>query len=248
MRKKKLVSVLAVLVFACVVSISAARQVFPVEFREVEVTPEILEKFNLQTLRTSGKNRNLTWTSPTAYHAVCSIGGEKREYWSLPYVVYSYSDVSSADSVWTATFKVAEYSQIGDKLHYGKNVFKYNNIKLAFRCGDNATFLRTFQSGRTLENKDSEAELTGGGLANRLTTEAGGTLDGRYVLKACTDYNGEEGKGDYFSYQGVLSSEVSGKNADDEGTLLIEFDRSSSFNSAVEHVEQRIPLPYSVRP
>ncbi len=272
MRKNKLFLIAMAMMFVWVLGFSACRREQPVEFHEVEVTPEILEKFDLPEPRTVENNVWLTWTNETAYYAAFQRDGERCEYWSLPYVEYRYSDVSSGNTTWEAIFKIAEYCQVGEQIYYGENVFEYNNVKLAFRCGDNAAFIRTYQGGKTLENKNSEEDLAGGWLANRLTTEAGETLDSRYVFKTCTDHEGETGKGDYFLYEGILSyvapkgaigteeaMDTEGTagtegamdtegTADTEGALLIEFDMRSSFDSAVEHVEETILLPYSVRP
>ena len=70
------------------------------------------------------------------------------EIWSLPYIEYKHTNVSSADSTWIASFKVSERVDIDGTMHAGTpNPFVYKNLKIALAAGANTTFIRTFQEG-----------------------------------------------------------------------------------------------------
>ena len=130
-----------------------------VEIKELETNDEILNELGLNSIQPMGLNTWTTWLNPTTYYSEFYIGSDHCQCWSLPYVEYRHANVTSSDSTWAASFKVAEHTKIGSYTEHGNNVFEYRNLKMAFACGDKTTFIRTFQEGRVYDDS-----VIGGGL------------------------------------------------------------------------------------
>lgn len=117
------------------------------ETKELETSEEILSSLGL-TVQSRALNSWTTWNNPTTYYDAFYIGADYVQCWSLPYVEYRHTNVTSQDSTWAVSFKVAEHMSVGGTIYYGNNVFEYRNLKLAFACGDKTTFMRTYQEGK----------------------------------------------------------------------------------------------------
>lgn len=120
--------------------------------KEVPTDSAILQKLGLNT-QARAADTWTTWTNSTTYSHSFSFMGEDYYCFSLPYVEYLYTGASSG--TWIASFKVAEHVSVSGRTLYGNNVFEYHNVKLSFGCGDNTTFLRTFQQGRVRKTSNS---------------------------------------------------------------------------------------------
>ncbi len=114
---------------------------------EIPTNDSTLQLFGIDS-QSRAVNETTCWYNSTIYQHSFTYMGELYKSYSLPYVEYRYTDVTSADSTWWASFKIMGYTTIGDTTLYDSNVFEYKNIKLAFACGDNSTFIRTYQQGR----------------------------------------------------------------------------------------------------
>lgn len=69
------------------------------------------------------------------------------EIYSLPYINYSYTNVSSSDATWQVEFRIAERVEMNGIVISSGNAFTYHNVKVAFAGGANTKFIRTYQSG-----------------------------------------------------------------------------------------------------
>lgn len=148
---------------------------------EVETSAELLDELEMPN-ETRGLNTWTKWTNPTIYKDEFYVGADKTTCYSLPYILYRHTNVTSADSTWGASFKVAEHTKIGKYTYHGNNVFEYRNLSIAFACGDRTTFLRTFQEGRMTDykaiimgKKKAASEITIAKLQNIVSTVPYGT-------------------------------------------------------------------------
>ncbi|QNU66511.1 hypothetical protein EHE19_016875 [Ruminiclostridium herbifermentans] len=120
----------------------------PTEIKNISTDKEIMQKLGIPTTKKRALGGYSTWANPTTYYKAFYVGNDYTQCYSLPYLEYKHVNVASQDSTWTAAFKVAEHTQVGNYTYYGNNVFSYRNLQINFGCGDKSTFVRTFQEGR----------------------------------------------------------------------------------------------------
>ena len=120
---------------------------------EIPLSEEISEKLGLSA-DTRGLNYYSTWNSQVS-RLEYDVSSEHYEYLSLLYVVYRHANVSSSNSSWIASCKVAESSSMTyydtEQVTYGINPFRYRDISIAFACGDKSTFIKSYQEGRVVD-------------------------------------------------------------------------------------------------
>ncbi len=116
-----------------------------------EDTSLMEEVSDIPVVQGKGTGKWNVWKYPTPFEAEAEIAGVSARCVSLPYLEYKYTDVSSGDSEWMMQFKVDEYTEIGDKHEYGRNVFEYRNLKMIFAGGTKTCFLRNFWDGNMYE-------------------------------------------------------------------------------------------------
>lgn len=119
---------------------------------EVPTNNEILEELGLND-RSRQVNTWMLWTDSRTYINTFYIYETQYTSVSLPCVEYRYTNVTPQDSTWVAAFKIAEHLTIStpgypDEICHGNNVFEYRNVSITIGCGDNTTFLRTYQEGK----------------------------------------------------------------------------------------------------
>ena len=124
---------------------------------EVSTDEAILREMGLNTLSREA-NTWSTWINSRTYVNTFYIGEYTYTSYSLPYVDYRYTNVISQDTTWVASFKVSEHLNVSspyedDQKYHGNNAYDYTNVRLVFGCGDNSTFVRTYQEGRMRENE-----------------------------------------------------------------------------------------------
>lgn len=131
---------------------------------EVPTNDAILEELGLNDLSRE-VNTTMLWTDSRTYINTFYIYETQYTSISLPCVKYKYVNVTPQDSTWMASFTVSEHLTIStpnypNEIYYGDNVFEYRNVKLVFGCGDNSTFIRTFQDGRVIDTtKAADSQL-----------------------------------------------------------------------------------------
>ena len=131
-------------------------KVVDVTITEVPTNDAILEELGLlDSSRTV--DTWTTWTDSRTYFLTFTNLNQEYTSISLPYVDYRYSNVTSSGGRWIASFEVAEHTSTtnayGDSLSFhGDNAFRYRNLKLAFACGDNTTFVQTYREGRIIDS------------------------------------------------------------------------------------------------
>lgn len=142
------------------------------EMTELPTDTDMLLKMGLLKNTTKALNSWTLWNNPTTYYYAFYLGSDFVQCYSLPYVEYRHTNVSSGDSTWAASFKVAEHTTIGGITYYGNNVFEYRNLKIAFACGDKSTFIRTYQAGRVYDNSGLVIKDVGKSIAVSLLNKA----------------------------------------------------------------------------
>lgn len=92
------------------------------------------------------------WVHSNTYYASFYIGDEYYQCYSLPYGSWKASDISSSDTTWTSSFKIAEHcSMNGITYRSLENPFKYSNIRMTNVVGNKSTIVRTYIDGRMVD-------------------------------------------------------------------------------------------------
>ncbi len=115
--------------------------------KKVPVDNSILQQLGIE-ISSKALGSLTTWTNPYMFVDEFYVGLDAASCTSLPYVEYKHTNVTQADSTWMAYFKVAEHMNVAGNTYYGNNVFEYRNLRMAFACGDNSIFIRSFQNGK----------------------------------------------------------------------------------------------------
>lgn len=125
------------------------------EIKEIPADEENLKSMGIFSSAREA-NKWMRWVNSEIFEDSFYIGADYVVCRSLPYVDYRYSNVSSQDTTWVASFKITENMKVGNNYYYGTNVFEYRNLSIKFGCGDNTTFLRTEQQGRMCKYSNKE--------------------------------------------------------------------------------------------
>lgn len=127
-------------------------KVMDAKVSEVDATEENIRMLGLTSItREAGAWE--TWVNNRVYVNTFYIYETRYTSTSLPSVVYRYNNATSDEATWVASFKLSECLTVTDpyserETYYGNNAFDYRDIKLVFGCGDNTTFIRSYQEGR----------------------------------------------------------------------------------------------------
>lgn len=105
----------------------------PLQTGETAVTPELLERLNVP--QDTPDLRTRVWTGPVVYTAEGTLDGQPVRAYSLPYVVYSYSNVNSSPGAWTVCFQVAEMVEYAGETLHGQTPFRYGDVDIRLAAG-----------------------------------------------------------------------------------------------------------------
>ncbi len=153
----KLSSILGLIIFLCVFF-----SCIPVEKESVTHENSSFESQVSEINISQGKGSGMinTWKYPRPFVIEYQRNGSIIKSVSQPYIEYRYSNVSHSDATWFACFKVDEYTESGQEITYGKNVFEYRNLKIVFAGGNKTIFIRSLWNGKMHELKNwSRIEL-----------------------------------------------------------------------------------------